>query len=75
MSIRPKDYALTRKLIDSVNNNFSIIHQHQLRKDNTKALKTIAIIASVYGTHKIFDRSFFNFLELLDSGKLNFMGS
>jgi hypothetical protein len=73
MSIRPKDYALTRKLIDSINNNFSIIHQHQLRKDNTKALKTIAIIASVYGTHKIFDRSFFDFLEILDSGKLNFI--
>lgn len=73
MTLRPKNYALTRKLIDNVNNNLSIIHQHQLRKDNTKALKAIAIIGSVYDSHKIFDQEFFKFLECLDAGKLNFV--
>lgn len=72
MSKRLKNYALTRKLIDNVNNNLSAIHQHQLRKGNTKALKIIAIVGSVYDEHKVFDQEFFKFLECLDSGKLNF---
>lgn len=71
MATRPKDYGQVRKLMDRLSNHLSIINDHQNHKDNNKALKVIAIIEDAYENQKIFDKEFFDFLDLLDSGQLN----
>lgn len=71
MSVIMKNYKLNRKMIDSLNSNLNILNSLKLNKKNTKALKIIAIISSIYDSNKVFDSKTFDLLDLFDSGQLD----
>lgn len=58
-------------MIDSLNSNLNILNSLKLNKKNTKALKIIAIISSIYDSNKVFDSKTFDLLDLFDSGQLD----
>lgn len=73
MSIRMKLNQKQRITMVKWNENIKVINEHQLNKDNTKALIAIAIIESVYDSKKIFDNRVFQILRLLESREIDHM--
>lgn len=71
MSIRMKINQKQRTTMLKWHENIKIINEHQLNKDNTKALIAIAMIESVYESKKIFDDRIFQTLRLLESGEID----
>jgi len=49
-----------------------IVREYHYKYQNKYALRTVALIESVYGSQKLFDLNFFEFLDLLEKGKLNY---
>lgn len=71
MSIRMKINQKQRTTMVKWHENIKVINEHQINKDNTKALIAIAIIESVYKSKKIFDDRIFQILRLLESGEID----
>lgn len=71
MSIRMKINQKQRTTMLKWHENIKIINEHQLNKDNTKALIAIAMIESVYESKKIFDNRVFQILRLLESREID----
>lgn len=68
-----KKLTTNQRLADKMALNISIIQEYQENKENHHALKVISFVESKYTETKLFNKDFFDFLDELESGKLDKM--
>jgi hypothetical protein len=66
-----KDHGAFKKMMEKWYENINIVNDHLMNDDNNKALLAIAIFESVYESKRLFNKSVFDLLNLLDSGGIN----
>ena len=71
MAIKMRNSGHLKLMMQRWYNNINILNDHQINKDNNKALLAIAMFESVYTSKKIFDEPIFEFLQLLDKRKID----
>lgn len=66
-----KDHGAFKKMMEKWYENINIVNDHLMSNDNNKALLAIAIFESVYESKRLFNKSVFDLLNLLDSGGID----
>lgn len=66
-----KNTGQSKILMQKWYGNINILNDHQINKDNNKALMAIALFESVYTSKKLFDQPVFDFLHLLDNRNID----
>jgi hypothetical protein len=66
-----KDHGVFKKMMEKWYENINIVNDHLMNNDNNKALLAIAIFESVYESKRLFNKTVFDLLKLLDGGEID----